>query len=517
MNQSELFDRVKRLLEHPLLSSGWSASRAEDSHSVLLCGPDHQLLVLDVESTGRPGCPEHIRVRGRFGDLAVPAGIRCPTINLAIAQTDRQWADRICHKLLGTGSRGKNYTATVAGLTVLNSRAASATVREAEQRAVDTGRGSWFDSSAEQDAALVREPGELIASIPAMIGFTPQRSLIALVLRAAPDRSGSVLVDAVLRFDLARDERTPLRAETVAGHVELASAHADAARVLAVVVDDRATVPKSCDDAADARCRTDGFDFLIAVLGRRLAARGITLAAAWAVRAIEDEQDWWYLLGSPQRGVLPDPDATTLAKVRARDGQPIRGSRAELTALVAEDAELQAAVAALLDGALADARMRQAAAVRRGDPAAYSRRALEYVLWQIASVESGQQLMAPEFAEIAVALRDRSVRDAMFAVAVGEHARAAEALWSELARVLSGPDRAQSAALLAYSTYVRGDGPLAGIALEAALSTDPDHALALLLHTCLSLGMRPEKLQRLARSGVQSADDLGIELASFPA
>lgn len=136
----------------------------------------------------------------------------------------------------------------------------------------------------------------------------------------------------------------------------------------------------------------------------------------------------------------------------------------------------------------------------------------EFVLWQIAHVESGAVPTVPEIAELVAALRDRAVRDTMFALAVGDHAAAAESLWLTLVRALSGSDRAEVAALLGYSAYIRGDGPFAGIALDAALLADPFHPMAILLETSLRAGMRPEALRRLARSGYDTAACLGIEL-----
>lgn len=194
------------------------------------------------------------------------------------------------------------------------------------------------------------------------------------------------------------------------------------------------------------------------------------------------------------------------------DGRPIHRARSELTAMVAADGALRSQVAAHLGDAVTAARERYAGAVQRGDPDGYHRRMLEHVLWQIANTEFGTRLTARELAELAAALRDRVVRDALFALAVGDHAASAERLWAELVRVLSDSDRADAAALLGYSAYVRGDGPLAGIAFHAALEADPSHQMAILLETALHAGMRPDQLRRLARSGLETAADLGIEL-----
>lgn len=358
----------------------------------------------------------------------------------------------------------------------------------------------------------VDDPGELIAAVPAMMGFTPERSIVVLVLRRG-DAHGA-LVDAVVRFDLEQPDGRRVRPGTLAGCVARICAHDEATEVLAVLVDDRAEESTPHEGADRPRCAAGRFDALVGALGRRLAACDISLGSVWAVRAIAPGQRWWTLSGPDRHGALRDPATSLVALTHVLDGRPIRGSRSELADLVAEDPRARAEVSAQLEGALALARERYARAARRGDPNGYSRQALDYVLWQVANIASGAALMAPELAKLAAALRDRAVRDTMFALSVGDHAAAAEALWGALARALSGTDRAEAAALLGYSAYVRGDGPLAGIALDAALAADPDHPMAVLLDTALRLGMRPEQMRRLARSGYHTAAGLGVDLGT---
>ncbi len=79
-----------------------------------------------------------------------------------------------------------------------------------------------------------------------------------------------------------------------------------------------------------------------------------------------------------------------------------------------------------------------------------------------------------ELARLACALTDPQVRDTLYALAVGEKAAQAEALWAQLSRTLPEPWRVEALVLLAFSAYARGDGPLAGVSLEAALRCDAD-------------------------------------------
>ena len=110
------------------------------------------------------------------------------------------------------------------------------------------------------------------------------------------------------------------------------------------------------------------------------------------------------------------------------------------------------------------------------------------------------------------ALKDARVRDTLYALAVGENAGQAEELWATLSRTLPDPWRVEALVLLAFSAYVRGDGPLAGVSLDAALRCDPTHRMAGMLDTALQSGMRPERIRELAVTGYRLADQLGVRL-----
>jgi hypothetical protein len=118
----------------------------------------------------------------------------------------------------------------------------------------------------------------------------------------------------------------------------------------------------------------------------------------------------------------------------------------------------------------------------------------------------------PELAELGCALNDVQVRDTLYALAVSETAGQAEALWALLARTMPPPWRVEALVLLAFSAYVRGDGPLAGVSLEAALRCAPDHRMADMLDTALQCGLRPEQIRELAITGYRIAKRLGVRL-----
>jgi hypothetical protein len=102
---------------------------------------------------------------------------------------------------------------------------------------------------------------------------------------------------------------------------------------------------------------------------------------------------------------------------------------------------------------------------------------------------------------LAKALTVPEIRDVCLGMAVPPHspaAREAERLWLTLVQEIPAPERAEAAALLGYTAFMRGDGTFAGMALENALEAKPDHVLAGLLKTVLNQGMPPEQLLGLA-------------------
>jgi Domain of unknown function (DUF4192) len=90
--------------------------------------------------------------------------------------------------------------------------------------------------------------------------------------------------------------------------------------------------------------------------------------------------------------------------------------------------------------------------------------------------------------------------------AVEDRAAAVERLWLALTRSTPAPELASPATLAAFTAYLRGNGALAGIALERALEAWPGHDLATLLSMALETGLPPAALARLADDAVADAE-----------
>jgi hypothetical protein len=329
---------------------------------------------------------------------------------------------------------------------------------------------------------MLNRPGALIGALPAVLGFIPEKSLVLVTI----DRGE---MGAVMRVDLS-----PRLADTIEEIAEVAAAvRPDAA--IAVVV-----------DAEGALCPTCGEDFreLSRALTDVLALQEITLAAVHVVDRIAAGGSWHCADMCGARGAVDDPSSSPLAMAAVLDGRRLYARREELQEVVE-----------VKDGARVQrlARRIRKQLKTRGDGGDVSaRRDIEYAIDAAGRVHNGDDLSDAEAAELACALTDIVVRDTLYALAVGDKAAEAEMLWAMLSRILPKPWRVEALVLLAFSAYARGDGPLAGVALEAALRCSGEHRMASMLDTALQSGLRPEEIRDLAMTGYRLADRLGVSL-----
>lgn len=342
---------------------------------------------------------------------------------------------------------------------------------------------SEFDHHPDFD---LNRPGALIAALPAILGFTPVNSLVLVSVERGQ-------VGAVLRVDLADDLIDNLEDLVSVA----AAARPDAA--IAVIVDAQGALCPSCGDEHRRLC---------AVLSDELGGHDIPLWAAHLVDRVAAGGRWHCVDGCGSRGRVDDPETSPVTMAAVLDGRRLYGRREDLQAVIAvEDLgcsqRIADAVAALRAGAQGQTPV---------DPVAWARHAVEDALAATARIASGAELTDAEIAVVAHGLADLRVRDTLYGLAVGEDAGAAETLWATLARVLPEALRVEALVQLAFSAYVRGDGPLAGMSLEAALRIDGMHRMAALLDTALQQGMRPDDVRKLAQTSYRLADQLGVAL-----
>jgi hypothetical protein len=329
-------------------------------------------------------------------------------------------------------------------------------------------------------------PGALIAALPAVLGFVPEKSLVLVALEDG--RMG-----AVMRADLSAD-----LADHIGRLADLA-ATSGAETVVAVIVDADGALCPMCND--DHRRLSD-------TLSESLQAQGVGLFAVHVVDRVEVGGTWRCIDGCGAAGTVEDPAASPVAVAAVLDGRRLYGRRSDLHAVVALTDPVRSAT--LVGPISLQATEREAD--WQADPDGRGRRDVQGVIDVAGRVLAGFQPGEAELAELACGLTDVAVRDTLYALAVGSEAAAAEALWALLCRTLPDPWRVEALVLLAFSAYARGDGPLAGIALEAALRSDPDHRMAGMLDVALQSGMRPEQIRELAGTGYRLAKRLGVQL-----
>jgi len=334
----------------------------------------------------------------------------------------------------------------------------------------------------------LNRPGALIAALPALLGFVPADSLILVSL----DRGQ---IGAVLRVDLE-----PEPADRLDELVSVAAA-AEPDGAIAVIVDRSGALCPCCGDRHRRLC---------AALADELDRHGIPLRAAHLVDTVAAGGRWHCADGCGARGLVDDPETSPVTVAAVLDGRRLYGSRAELENLVAaDDNERSRSVAAAVTALEAGRRRRADGAGNRDERA---RRAVEDTLAAATRVAAGEMLTDAEIAVTAVGLTEVRARDTLYGLAVGECAVAAETLWSTLARLVPRHLRVEALVQLAYCAYARGDGPLAGLSLEAALRIDPGHRMAALLDEALRSGMTPLEIRKLAATAYRLADDLGVVL-----
>jgi hypothetical protein len=326
-------------------------------------------------------------------------------------------------------------------------------------------------------------PAALIAALPAILGFTPENSLILVSVERGE-------VGAVLRVDLS--------SELIDGLDKLASVAA-AARpeaAIAIVVDPDGALCPMC---------IDGHRRLCAALADELSVHDIPLWAAHIVDRVGAGGRWHCVDGCGSRGVVDDPESSPVTVAAVLDGRRLYGRRADLLAVInVDDHQRCQRIAQAIEG------LQHGEVPGNGDNRA--RRVVEDGLTALERVHAGAALTDAEIAVLAYGLSDVAARDTLYGLAVGERADAAETLWAALSRCLPEPWRVEALVQLAFCAYVRGDGPLAGLSLEQALCIDPAHRMAGLLDDALQRGMRPEEIRELALTSYRLADQLGVEL-----
>lgn len=319
------------------------------------------------------------------------------------------------------------------------------------------------------------DPAELIAAVPLLLGFRPRDSLVLITL---DDRQ----LGLTLRADLVPAGREELLTAQLLGPVIRQRPSGAVLLVLGGEPDLAGGLPHRC---------------LVDIVDGALAAEGIPVVhAAWATSTAPGVP--WCCYDEPGcAGTVPDVAGSPMEAASVAAGTVTFGSREELAALLTPDD----AVALQRRAALLEAADRTHPLT--GRTAAHGYRAL--LALREAAATGRLLLDDATIVDAATALCDHLVRDRCLAWSSGDGAAGAEQLWLALTRATPAPERVEPATLLGFTAYLRGDGALAGLALDSALQACPEHALAGLLRAALDGGLAPATLRTLAQDAAADA------------
>ena len=342
-------------------------------------------------------------------------------------------------------------------------------------------------------AVRLSDPGDVAAALPHLLGFRPRESLVVVSLRG----STGWRLGLTARVDLpAPEHRTPVLAGLVRS---LLTDRPDA--VLLAVVSEEADEPAPASSAPELPHRGLVHEAVLAF--DRL---GVPVREALLVR----RERWWSYDCSadccaPPAGTPLPVGTSPLAAAATVTGQVVEGDRTALARRIAPIGFLAAAGMAQACEEVGDELAARTAQLG-WDVVREEAWAAVLAAVEEAAPGSVHRLPDRQVARLAWAVRDVDVRDRALTLALGRSAAAAEVVWTELTRRSPVPLDAAPATLLAVTAWVRGDGALANVALERALTSEPSYTFAGLLRTALDACMRPAEVRRLIREACGPAD-----------
>ncbi len=324
-----------------------------------------------------------------------------------------------------------------------------------------------------------KNPEDLLAMVPQVLGFHPEESLVLLTLGEATDRFHA-------RVDLPHDE------SDIEEVVRLLSDVLERNRVPRVVV-----VTYSEDQCVSLGVHRALCDALETV--------GVTV-----VEAIRADGERWYSLSGctgsccPAEGTPYDVRSHPLTAQSVLEGQVVLGSRGELAdSLVGTDLEAIAAVEEAADKAVE--RFSASARSPLGPPAPRAARAHvvgegHWVRERVhAYLADGRTLDAEDTGRLLAAMVVLDIRDVAWAEMSRDNAVRHVQLWREVVRRSPYDLVAAPAGLLGFAAWLNGDGALAWCAVERCQEVEPDYRLATLLSSALANAVPPSVWQPLRR------------------
>ncbi len=348
--------------------------------------------------------------------------------------------------------------------------------------------------SAPERRVRIGSPTGLLAVVPVLLQFQPSNSMV--IIGTEPPGSQ---VRLTLRYDLP-DPPDPALAAELAAHAVAVLAAQHINRAAAVGYGPGRLVTPVAD-----------------ALRARAPSAGITVTE---LLRVENQRYWSYLCAEPgccpPEGTPFDVSGHPAARALAAGGAArVLSSRAELAASVApldgDAGEAMRRATQRAEEHVARLVSRVAMSGRRASARRLIATAgLQAVGTAIARYRRGESV-GPEIAAwLTVVLRDLRVRDDAWSRMQPEHLEAHLRLWADLTRMARPGYASAPASLLAFVAWQSGNGALANVALDRALTDDPGYSMAVLLRQVLDSGAPPSlaRLPMTPEEVAASYDDL---------
>ncbi len=296
-----------------------------------------------------------------------------------------------------------------------------------------------------------RNPDDILAAVPVLIGFNPEDSIVMLTLGAGASFHA--------RVDLPRRKRD--WGQVISMLLEPVLAH-DVSQVAFVLYAESFDAVRTLAPAMVHRFRENGID---------------------VVDALHADGSRWYPalpgLGEPGVGVPYDATTNPIAVQAVVDGHVTFASRSALAASLHGDpvavAALDSAVESLLD--LTSAQIPAEVAWVRSTV--------------LTAIEGGGRVDGESAARLLSRLTENRVRDAVWSEMTRDNATAHVALWTDLVRRTPTRLLAAPATLLAFAAWLSGHGALAWCALDRCRESEPHYPMAELLAHLLDGAVPP--------------------------
>jgi hypothetical protein len=327
----------------------------------------------------------------------------------------------------------------------------------------------------------IASPASLLAVIPHLLGFAPQSSLVVI---GAEEQRGEVKI--VLRYDLPDPPTPEAAAESAAHATEILAAQRITCALVAGYGPDRLVAPLAAALRSDLHAASIAFLDLLRV---------------------EDQRYWSYLCSEkgccPPDGTAFDVTGDAAGAALAAEGQ-VLASRSQLAQTIAA-VDGEAAESMRRATQRAEDQAREFISRLRGKTPARARRLLasagiEAMTDAIGIYRQGNTISDDDqIAWLTVMLGNLRVRDDAWARMDPEHREAHQRLWTDLTRRACRGHVAAPASLLAFVAWQRGNGALANLALDRALTDRPRYSMAGLLGGVMDGGV-PRSAARLPMS-----------------